>query len=426
VPILSRKTILEDLMFTLLRRESLWIPVILLIILVGCWIELDLYAPSFPEMMHYFKTNEQMMQWTLSLNFLGFFFASLLCGPLADAFGRRQIVLGGSLIFVIGSVMCLFAPTMQWMLLGRLIQGVGVSAPITVCMAIIADIYQGERQIRLLSRMNSSITITMALAPIAGVFLTNNFGWQANFLMIFALATLGFLLILAFVPETHDVHVRTKFNARNLVSGYMKLLKSRDFMVAVLGLCFSVTPYFVLIGILPLLFMEALEVSIHEYAFYQGSIVGLFSFLSLGIPYILSKFDRTIVFLVSAALSLGALGLAFLLSIWLPDSPLLITLLMWIYVCGIVVPPTMMFTSAMDMFPALRASASSLIQSIRMLSMSLGTALAGSLYEGQFKPVACIMFLFMLIALPMIWMAMKQDKTTNHALSQDQQLPAMH
>lgn len=406
-------------MSTFLRRESLWIPIILLVTLVGGWIELDLYAPSFPQMMHHFSTSEQMVQWTLSLNFLGFFLASLLCGPLADSFGRRKIIVVGSLIFVVGSALCLAATSMLWMLIGRLIQGIGVSAPVTVCMAIIADIYQGERQIRLLSRMNSSVTVTMALAPIAGVFLTDNFGWQANFMLILALAMMGLLLMLFFVPETHPLHLRTKFNAKNLISGYATLLVNRDFMMNNLALCFSITPYYILIGILPLLFMEALKVSIHEYAFYQGSIVGLFSILSLGIPFILSKYDTKKVVAISTFLAVSALLLTFLFSLWLPDNPLLITGLMWIYVCGIVVPPTMMFTSAMDMFPGLRACASSLIQSSRMLSMSVGTALAGSLYEGQLRPVAFIMLIFMIMAVPLIIMIMKK-----HQANQDTTIPA--
>lgn len=189
-------------MLFLLRRESLWIPVILLVILIGSWSELDLYAPSFPTMMHHFGTTEQMMQWTLSLNFLGFFFAILLCGPLADAFGRRGVILWGSAIFVVGSFICLLASNIEAMLVGRLIQGIGVSAPVTVCQAVIADIYRGEKRVRMLSRTNSVITITMALAPIFGVYLTEHFGWHANFVVIFGMALMGGLLIYLFVPET--------------------------------------------------------------------------------------------------------------------------------------------------------------------------------------------------------------------------------
>ncbi len=399
-------------MLLLLKRDSLWIPVILLVLLVGCWSELDLYAPSFPQMMHHFDTTEQMMQWTLSLNFFGFFFASLLCGPLADAFGRRKIILGGSLIFVLGSFICLCAPNIGWMLFGRFIQGLGVSAPVSVAMAIVADVYQGERQIKLLSRMNSAITITMALAPIIGVYLTDSLGWQSNFWLIFALALLGTFLVWLFVPETLPVEVKQKFEARSLVSGYLTLLRSKKFLASAFGLCFSVAPYFVLIGILPLLFMEALGVSINEYAFYQGSIVGFFSALSLGFPYVLSRFNIARVVRLSSMLAFGALFLSLISSMVVPDNPKLITFYMLLYAAGIVVPPSTLFGGAMDMFPELRACVSSLIGAFRMLAMAIGTALAGIFYDGSFMPIAFIMFVSIAVALPMSWFVMKKRATS--------------
>ena len=410
-------------MFLILRRESLWIPLILLVMLVGSWSELDLYAPSFPQMMHYFGTTEHMMQWTLSINFLGFFLASLLCGPLADSFGRRKVILLGSAIFVVGSFICLWAPSIEWMLCGRLVQGVGVSAPVTVCMAVIADIYQGERQVKLLSRLNSAITVAMASAPIIGVYLTDNFGWSANFVAIFAIALVGMVMIWLFIPETHDHTLRTEFKPATLISGYWTLLKSKQFMAAVLGLCLSVTPYFILIGILPLLFIEAMGVAINHYAFYQGSIVGLYSILSLSMPWILARFDFLKVVRLSIIMSIVALIGSYVMSQLVPDSPVLITAMMWIYVVGIVVPPTMMFSSAMDMFPGLRASASSLIQSMRMLSMSLGTAIAGMLYDGTFKPISFVMMVFLLLSVPMTIMAFRQRKSEGISIDA---LPALH
>lgn len=412
-------------MFSLLRRESLWIPVILLVVMIGCWVELDLYAPSFPQMMHFFGTTEQMMQWTLSLNFLGFFLASLVCGPLADSFGRRKIILGGSFIFVLGSLICLLSGSIEWMLFGRLVQGIGVSAPVTVCMAVIADIYQGERQMKLLTRMNSAITITMALAPIVGVYLTDTLSWHANFIVIFVISIIGLILVARFVPETHDKHLRTEFKPSTLVSGYITLLKSKAFMSAVLGCCFAVTPYFILIGILPLLFMESLGVSINSYAFYQGSIVGLFSLVSISVPWILARFTLKNVIRVSMTLAIGGLSVALVLSMLMPDMPELITALMCIYAVGIVVPPTMLFSNAMDMFPELRASASSLIQSIRMLSMSLGTALAGFIYNGTFMPVIFVMTTLLILSVPMTIASLRRREIAGDSMPSDI-VPAMH
>ncbi len=406
----------------ILKRESAWIVTILTFLLLACWSELDLYAPSFPQMMHYYQTTEQMMQLTLSLNFLGFFFASLLCGPLADAFGRRRVILGGTALFTLGSVLCVFASNIELMLLGRLIQGIGVSAPITVCLAVVADIYQGDRQVALMTRMNSMITITMAIAPVAGVYLTKHFGWQSNFLVILGMAIMGLTLIWLFLPETLKQSERRHFNKKSLIQGYVTLLKSKEYMFPALACSFAVTPYFVFIGIMPLLFMEELGISLNQYSFYQGSVVGLFSLLSLTVPSLMSRFDTKLLVGISSLFSITGLLFALLFSMVFPDNAVMITACMLIYVVGIVLGPTYMFTRAMQVHPDLKACASSLQQSMRMLFMSLGTAIAGSIYNGTFLPVAVVLFVILFLSLPMTIFVLRKPQ----ALPSNEPLMAMH
>lgn len=391
-----------------LSKTSAFVPIVLLVSLIACWIELDLYAPSFPQLMHYFKTNEQAIQWTLSLNFLGFFFSSLFCGPLADGFGRRPILIAGSILFALGSIVCVFAPNISFLMLGRFIQGIGVSAPVTICMAVIADIYQGDRQVRLLSMMNSTVTIVMAAAPIAGVFLTANFGWRSNFVVITIGAFLSSILIALWIPETHEKEKRQPFKMIQLISGYATLMKSRVFMFLTLGLCFMVAAYFVFIGIIPLLFMEKLGVDITSYGFYQGSVVGLFAVGSLAVPSIMSRFDVDEMMKFSLVLSLVSGISLFLLGTFVPDNPLAITMLMCCYVMGLVLPCCVLFSHAMDMFPSLKASASSLIQSLRMLTMAAATYIAGSAYDGSFFHIGFVIMMLMIIAFPMAMIAVQQ------------------
>jgi len=400
-------------MFTKLAKTSALVPIIILVSLIACWIELDLYAPSFPQLMHYFETNEQVIQWTLSLNFFGFFISSLFCGPLADSYGRRPVLVVGTAIFALGSALCVFAPSMFWLMLGRLVQGIGVSAPVSICMAVIADIYQGDRQVRLLSTINSTVTIVMAAAPIAGVFLTDNFGWRSNFIVIFAGALLSTALIGLLIPETHEKEQRTPFSMKQLISAYSTLMSSKFFMFLTLGLCFMVAAYFVFIGIIPLLFMEELKVDIKSYAFYQGAVVGLFAVLSLTIPLVMDRFDVNKVMRYSLFLSLlSGIGL-FLLGASVSDHPLPITLMMCAYVTGLVLPCCVLFAQAMDMFPTLRASASSLIQSLRMLTMSFATYVAGALYNGSFLPIGLVIMLLIAIAFPMIMSTIRERVRAN-------------
>lgn len=241
----------------------------------------------------------------------------------------------------------------------------------------------------------------MASAPIAGVFLTEYFGWRSNFFIITVGAFLGTFLIGFFIPETHDEDKRQPFQMKQLILGYVQLIKSKSFMFLTLGLCFMVAAYFVFIGIIPLIFMEQLGVDINTYALYQGSVVGLFAVLSLTIPMIMARFNidklmrRSMIVSLASGVSLCALGL------FVSDHPLPITILMCCYIVGLVLPCCVLFAQAMDMFPAHRASASSLIQSLRMLTMALATYVAGLFYDGSFMPIGIVIMSLIIIAFPM-------------------------
>ena len=207
----------------------------MLVLLIFCWIEVDLYAPAFPQLRRFFQTTEEMIQMTLSLNFLGYFTASLMVGPLGDSYGRRPVILAGSCVFILGSLLCVLAPSLPWLLAGRLLQGLGVSAPTSLALTVIGDLYQGDKQVKLFSLMNSLVTITMAGAPILGAWLSESFGWRANFMVILA------------------------------------------------------TPYFVFIATIPFLFLETLRLPMSQYVYFQGVVVGLFALLSLMVPSLVGK-----------------------------------------------------------------------------------------------------------------------------------------
>jgi len=369
---------------------SPFIPLVLLIALIASWIELDLYAPSFPQMMHHFHTNEQMMQWTLSCNFLGFFVASLLCGSLADSFGRRKVLIAGSLLFALGSVVCLIAPDIWTLILGRLIQGIGVSAPVTVAIAVVADLYQGERQVRILSLISSCVTIMMAAAPVMGVFLTEAFGWRSNFIVIALGAFISGVLIAGLIPETLEEERRRPFSVKQLFSGYFTLLRNSYFISVTICLSCFIAAYFVFIGIIPLLFMEQLGVDLRTYGFYQGAVVGLYALLSLSVSWVIERCNVNSALWISICIALFFGVALLLLGIFVPDNPFWITLLMCMYVVGLVLPGNVLFTDMMDLYPDLKGSCSSLFQSLRMLMMAFATYLAGWLYDGTFLPVGAV------------------------------------
>src|SRR5262249_40517835 len=132
-----------------------------------------------------------------------------------------------------------------------------------------------------------------------------------------------------------------------------------------------------------------------------GSVVGLFAALSLAIPSVMNRFDVDRLMRFSMVITLASGVALFLLGALAPDHPLPITILMCCYVTGLVLPCCVLFAQAMDMFPTLRASASSLIQSLRMLTMSLATYIAGYFYDATFLPIGLVIMTLVVIAFPM-------------------------
>ncbi|MEI6806586.1 MAG: MFS transporter, partial [Myxococcaceae bacterium] len=378
--------------------------------------EMDLFVPSLPEVMRYFDTTEQIIQWTFSFNFLGFFVSSLFCGALSDTYGRRVVLLTGTALFVLGSFLTVAATQIEFFLLGRFIQGVGVSAPAVVTMAIIADLYQGVSFVRWTSLLNSLVTTTMALAPMAGAYLAHYYGWRSNFSVIAALAALGFILILFLVPETLPRKQRKQFDGRLIISDYKRLLLSKKFMTPMLGMCFLIAPYFVFVGIVSLLFINELKLSMQEYVYYQGSIVAVFALFSLIVSIFGARLnlDRL---LRGSMVICGLCSLSLLLhGLFLEDSALSLTILMCFFAVGCVVPCTVLYMRAISVYPSLQGSSAALFQSTRMLMLSIGTAISGLTYNGFYKPIGVITAVGVFTAIILIRPLLK-EKTNAEDLS---------
>lgn len=110
-------------------------------------ISMAIYTPAMPELTRVFATTESAIKLSLSLYFAGFAIAQLLAGPASDAFGRRKASLVFLSIFLGGGLLAIFAPTIEVLLLARLIQGIGASVGMTVARAVVRDQFTGADEI---------------------------------------------------------------------------------------------------------------------------------------------------------------------------------------------------------------------------------------------------------------------------------------
>src|SRR5690606_40778441 len=106
---------------------------------------INLYLPSMPGMAASMGVDYAAIQFTLSVYLAAVALGQLIIGPVSDRYGRRPVLLGGLVLFFVGSVICMLAPNVAVLNAGRVVQALGGCAGITLSRAIVRDMYDRTR-----------------------------------------------------------------------------------------------------------------------------------------------------------------------------------------------------------------------------------------------------------------------------------------
>jgi MFS transporter, DHA1 family, multidrug resistance protein len=196
---------------------------------------IDTYLPAFAGIGLSIDATPAQMQQTLSSYLIGFAVMNLFHGALSDSFGRRRVVLCGMALFTLASVGCALSQSLGQLVLFRALQGMSAGAGMVVSRAIIRDMFLPADAQRVMSQVTIYFGIAPAVAPMVGGFLFVHADWHAIF---WFLAVLGALLWWAnwqLLPETLDAPQRQHFDVKNLMAGYLQMVKSPRFMALVLA-----------------------------------------------------------------------------------------------------------------------------------------------------------------------------------------------
>lgn len=172
--------------------------IILMDILSG--MEFDLFVPSFPELQSQFSLSPFSVEALLSVNFAGYCLSLFFVGGLADHYGRKPLILLGLMTFIIGTLLCLWAPSYPFLLVGRFLQGIGIAAPAILSFLIIADAYPLKQQQSLFAILNGLFNFAAGAAPVLGSYITLYFHWQGNFMTLLFLGLTAFVMSMLFIP----------------------------------------------------------------------------------------------------------------------------------------------------------------------------------------------------------------------------------
>lgn len=274
----------------------------------------DLYTPSLPHLPAYFGTTESAVQLTISLNLLAFSVGQLFLGPLSDRYGRRPVMLSGLVFFTVFSMTCAAAQSIGQLIAVRVLQGLSASVEAVVGLAIVNDLFDEARRVRVLALWGMAVALAPAVAPIIGGYVHVLLGWQANFVL---LGVAGFFVCLAvwrLLPES-TVPDRDALHPVQLLRGYGGLLRNRVFLGYTLILGASLGTIFAFITDGPFILIDGFGIATEHFGYFQAAIVGAF-FLGSTLTMRLAGRLRPLL-LLHLGLCAGVAGAALLVVLYL-------------------------------------------------------------------------------------------------------------
>ncbi len=170
-------------------------------------------------------TDNQLL---ITMIFLGLGVGQLFFGPLSDCYGRKPIVYTGFVVFTIASIICVLAPSLEWMIFGRILQGIGLSAPRTISISIIRDTYKGDYMARVMSFVTAFFILIPVVAPAIGKAIMDVFGWEAIFYLQLLFALVIGIWFWRRQPETLHPEYKIPFSSHIFMDGLKELVKYKE------------------------------------------------------------------------------------------------------------------------------------------------------------------------------------------------------
>ncbi len=234
----------------------------------------DMYLPGLPSIASEFHASVSTADLTMTLFTVFYAVGMLIFGPFCDKYGRKPVFLLCTLVFIVFSAACALAPSMQTLILFRILEGLGGGGITAVSTAMVKDSFDGNRRRSILSIVQVLMTVGPIVAPLIGAGLVNAFSWRAAFvgLMAFGVVTLAFAL-----PLQECIHEEERLQGPPLASlkRLPVVLRHKGFLV-----------FCILFGLSPMAFLSYIALSSYIYMDLFGKTATQCSILLavIGIP----------------------------------------------------------------------------------------------------------------------------------------------
>ncbi len=382
------------------RREELKYLFIITVIFIAACIETDIYLPAFPDMMKAFSVSEGTIQGLLTWNFVGICLSGPFYGPISDSFGRKKPLMAALVLFLLGSILTLFAVDFSQMILGRVLQGLGSGGCFTLGTAIIFDAFKKEKAVQALNSLNMAIPIIMSLAPMVGGFLNYTYGFRSNFLLIAVFVLVSLFLCLFFFKESLLPEKQLPFQLASIVKDFKKVLLHSAFWQITLATSLIFAGYIAFLSYTGPLFVSEFGVSKGFSPFFQVIILCTWTIGGLCLKRALNALGSQRIKKTGLILCIIGTFTFLFTSIITPQNPYLLVGSFLPYIFGANWIFGLYFPEAMELLPEIKGVVASLVTSIRLLIAALTVGLVSTFYNATIYPLTIVVLVTLAVILP--------------------------
>ncbi|RYF83923.1 MAG: Bcr/CflA family efflux MFS transporter [Chitinophagaceae bacterium] len=352
---------------------------------------IDMYLPGFPTIAASLHTSVEKVAYSLSSFFIGICVGQLLCGPLLDRFGRKKPLVIGLVLYIIASVACSLAKSVEGLIAFRFLQALGGCVGMVAPNAVVRDLFPVNENAKVFSLLILILGVSPILAPTVGSFVVANLGWEVVFVILAMVATIILFLVIKWLPESKAADPSFSLKPRSILLGYGQILKEQQFTTYAISGAVASAGLFAYLGGSPFVFMNLYGVSEQQYglifAFIAAGLIGcsqlnnriLKKYSSAEILRVVLLSQSVVGLLLVAGVATGIIGLYGIIAL----------MLLFLSCQGFTFPNAAAL--AMAPFTKGAGSASALMGALQMVFGALASALVGLFFNGTGVPMVAIM-----------------------------------
>jgi len=361
-------------------------------------LSIDMYLPAFPDMSRSFGASASSIQLSLTACMLGMALGQIIVGPLSDVRGRKRPLLLALFAYLLASLACAFAPTIEVLIALRFVQGAAGASGIVISRAIVRDLFEGPELTKFFAALSLVNGTAPILAPIIGGQILRFGDWRIVFYLLAVLSTLMLIAVAFRLPETLPVHHRVEGNLKTTFQTFGRLLSDRTFIGYAFAQAFAMGAMFAYISGSPFVLQNIYGASPQQFSFLFG-LNGIGIILAAQTAGRLAGRVDSEKMMRIALTVVAAAGICLFLALTLSDSLILVMIPLFFVVSSVGMISTLGFTLAMQNYGSTAGSASALLGLLPMLVGSLVSPLVGVMGEDSALPMGLIIMTLDCLAL---------------------------